>query len=450
METTTDTAKIRLSDHFGYGRLLRFALPSIVMMVFASIYSVVDGMFVSNLTGNEALAAVNLSFPLVMAVSSIGFMFGTGGAALVAKIMGQGDGIRANRTFTTVVMAALIAGVTLAMLGALFLDGFLDLLGARESLHEQARIYGLILFLGVPCAIMQNVFQSFFIAAERPSMGLAVTIAAGITNMALDFVFIILFHWGVFGAALATSLGQLLAALASIVFFWFTRHSRLVLMRPLWAPRAVGRACANGSSELLTEVAASIVGTLYNFQLLAIAGADGVAAYSVIMYVNLVFIAIFFGFSMGTGPLVSFQYGAGNRVELKSLFAKSMIVIGVAGVVMCIASQALAGPLVQLFVGYDADLAMMTLHGFRIYALSFLVCGFSIYGSGFFTALNNGAVSAFIAFMRTFVFATSTVMFLPLLFGIDGVWSAIVVAETCALLVTAGFFVGLRKRYHYA
>ena len=441
---------IKLSDHFSYGRLVRFALPSIAMMIFTSIYSVVDGLFVSNFAGKEALAAVNLVFPLAMALGSVGFMFGTGGAALVAKTMGEGDAVRANRLFSFIVLAAAATGVALCAVGALALRPLLAALGADGALMEQGLVYGFVLLGALPFFIVQNVFQSFFIAAEKPKVGLVVVVAAGVTNIVLDYLFIAVLGWGIAGAALATMAGQVLAALVSTAFFARSKTSRLRFARPLADFRALGKTCVNGSSELMTEVAASVVSTLYNLQLMNLAGADGVAAYGVIMYVNFIFTAVFFGFAMGTGPIVSYHYGAKNEDELKGLFRKSFTLVGGTGLFMVAASQLLAAPLVDVFVGYDPALAAMTLHGFRIYALSFLVCGFNIYGSAFFTALNNGKVSALISFMRTLVFETSTVMLLPLVWGIDGVWSAIIVAEACALVLTAFFLVYLRKPYGYA
>ncbi|WP_334099333.1 MATE family efflux transporter, partial [Gordonibacter pamelaeae] len=420
---------IKLSDHFTYGRLVRFALPSIAMMIFISIYSVVDGLFVSNFAGKEALAAVNLVFPLVMALGSVGFMFGTGGAALVAKTMGEGDQVRANRLFSLIAVAGTALGIVLAGVGAGILGPLLEALGAQGTLKDQGLAYGFILLAALPFSIMQNMFQSFFIAAERPKVGLAVTIAAGVANIVLDYLFIAVLGWGIAGAALATALGQALAAVAAVAFFASSKTSRLRFARPTADFRALGKTCVNGSSELMTEVAASVVSMLYNYQLMMIAGADGVAAYGVIMYVNFIFTAVFFGFSMGTGPVVSYHYGAQHKEELKGLFKKSMVLVGGTGAAMFAASQLLAGPLVGVFVGYDPELAAMTLHGFRIYAVAFLVCGFNIYGSAFFTALNNGKVSALISFMRTLVFETSTVMLLPIVWGIDGVWSAIIVAE---------------------
>ena len=441
---------IRLSDRFSYGRLVRFALPSIAMMIFISVYSMVDGLFVSNFTGKEALAAVNLVYPLAMALGSIGFMFGTGGAALVAKTMGEGDEVRANRLFTFIALAAAALSVAVCAVGAFALEPLLGFLGADGQLLDLSLLYGRILLAALPFSVLQNMFQSFFIAAEKPYVGLAVTVAAGLANIVLDYLFIAVLGWGIAGAAVATMIGQVLGAAVSVAYFARSRTSRLRFARPVRALRALGKACVNGSSELMTEVAASVVSTLYNFQLLMLLGADGVAAYGVIMYVNFVFTAVFFGFAMGTGPVVSYHYGAQNTGELKSLFRKSLVLVGGAGVAMFAASQLFGGALVGVFVGYDPALVVLTLHGFRIYSGSFLMAGFNIYGSAFFTALNNGKVSALVSFMRTLVFETSTVMLLPLVWGVDGVWSAIIVAEACALVLTVGFLVYLRKPYGYA
>ncbi len=441
---------IRLSDRFSYGRLVRFALPSIAMMIFISVYSMVDGLFVSNFTGKEALAAVNLVYPLAMALGSIGFMFGTGGAALVAKTMGEGDEVRANRLFTFIALAAAALSVALCAVGAFALEPLLGFLGADGQLLDLSLLYGRVLLAALPFSVLQNMFQSFFIAAEKPYVGLAVTVAAGLANIVLDYLFIAVLGWGIAGAAVATMIGQVLGAAVSVAYFARSRTSRLRFARPVHDLRALGKACVNGSSELMTEVAASVVSTLYNFQLLMLLGADGVAAYGVIMYVNFVFTAVFFGFAMGTGPVVSYHYGAQNKDELKSLFRKSLVLVGGAGVAMFAASQLFGGALVGVFVGYDPDLVALTLHGFRIYSVSFLMAGFNIYGSAFFTALNNGKVSALVSFMRTLVFETSTVMLLPLVWGVDGVWSAIIVAEACALVLTVGFLVYLRKPYGYA
>lgn len=441
---------IKLSDHFTYGRLIRFALPSIAMVIFTSIYSVIDGLFVSNLVGTAALAAVNLIFPLAAAFAAVGFMLGTGGAALVAKTMGEGDQVRADRLFSFIIAIGFIGGVAFSGIALVVLPLFLSALGASGELMELAMAYGRILAFAIPVYMLANIFQSFFIAAEKPHVGLVVMAVAGVANIVLDYFFIAVFGWGIAGAAWATLIGQVLAAVIPVVYFFRSATARLHFARPLVDFRALGKTCVNGSSELMTEVAASIVATLYNYQLMIYVGTEGVAAYGVIMYVNFIFTAIFFGYAMGTGPIVSYHYGAQHHYEMKNLLAKSLILIGIASIVMVSLSQTFAQSLVSLFVGYDAALVALTVHGFRIYALSFLFCGFTIYGSAFFTALNNGKISALIAFIRTLILETSTVMLLPIFFGINGIWSAIIVAEVAALLLTIFFLVKYRKRYQYA
>lgn len=440
---------IKLSDHFTYGRLIRFALPSIAMMVFTSIYSVIDGLFVSNLVGTAALAAVNLIFPLAAAFAAFGFMLGTGGAALVAKTMGEGDQVRADRLFSFIIASGLVGGIAFTGIALVVLPLFLSALGASGELMEFAMTYGRILAFAIPVYMIANIFQSFFIAAEKPHVGLAVMTAAGVVNIVLDYFFIAVFGWGIAGAAWATLIGQVLAAVIPVLYFFRSTTARLHFARPLVDFRALGKTCVNGSSELMTEVAASIVATLYNYQLMIFVGTEGVAAYGVIMYVNFIFTAMFFGYAMGTGPIVSYHYGAQHHYEMKNLLMKSLIIIGVASAIMVVLSQTFAQSLVSLFVGYDAALVALTVHGFRIYALSFLFCGFNIYGSAFFTALNNGKISALIAFIRTLILETSTVMILPLFFGINGIWSAIIVAEVVALILTIFFLVKNRKRYQY-
>ena len=440
---------IKLSDHFTYGRLVRFALPSIAMMIFTSIYSVVDGLFVSNFAGKEALAAVNLVFPLAMALGSIGFMLGTGGAALVAKTMGEGDAERANRLFSFITIAAAVAGAVLIAVGAAALEPVLLLLGAQGGLLEQGLLYGRILLVALPLFIVQNVFLSFFIAAEKPQVGFAVTVAAGVTNIVLDYLFIAVLGWGIAGAAVATAAGQALAAAVSVAFFARSKTSRLRFMRPAVDFRALGAACVNGSSELMTEVAASVVSMLYNYQLMMLAGADGVAAYGVLMYIQFIFAALFIGYTIGTAPIVGYHYGAENYTELKNLLRKSVWLMGIAGVAMMVLAQLLAFPLAKIFVGYDAGLLSMTRHAFHVFSFSFILAGFNIFTSSFFTALNNGGISAIISFLRTLVFQTLSVLLLPLLFGLDGIWWAITVAEIFACLISVTFLFAKRNQYYY-
>lgn len=440
---------IQLSDHFTYKMLLRFVLPSIVMMVFTSIYGVVDGLFVSNFVGKNAFAAVNLVMPFIMIFGGIGFMFGTGGSALVAKTMGEGDKRRANQYFTMMIIATLISGVVISVVGIAYMEPISLFLGADEAMLPDCVLYGRIVIGFNTAYMLQNVFQSFFITAERPKLGLAVTVAAGVTNMVLDALFMAVFHWGVAGAAIATGISQIVGGVLPLIYFLRPNTSLLRLTKTRLELRPVLKASGNGASELVSNVTASVVGMLYNFQLLRLAGQDGVSAYGVLMYVNFIFAAIFIGYSIGCAPIVSYHYGAGNHDELKGLLRKSVRLMGGGGILMVGVAQALALPLARLFVGYDAALCDMTVHAFRISTLAFVLVGFNIFASSFFTALNDGVVSAVISFLRTFIFKLSAVLLLPLLWGLDGIWWAEVTAEVCAFVLSVVFLFAKKNKYHY-
>lgn len=442
--------KIQLSEHFTYKKLLRFVLPSIVMMIFTSIYGVVDGLFVSNYVGKTAFAAVNLIMQFLMAISALGFMIGTGGSAIVAKTLGEGKKEQANEYFSMLVYLTLIGGIVLSALGILFSPLIARGLGADGALLTNCVLYARITLLSMPAFMLQNVFQSFFVTAEKPKLGLGVIVIAGVTNMVLDFLLVGVFQIGLTGAAFATVTSECIGGLFPILYFARRNSSLLKLGRTHFNGKIFLCACGNGSSELMTNLSSSIVNSLYNIQLMNLAGENGVAAFGTIMYVNFIFIAIFLGYSIGSAPLVSYHYGAGNHDELKNLFGKSLRLIGIWGLMLFILAQLIARPLAAIFVGYDADLFSMTQNGFRIYCIAYLINGFNIYGSSFFTALNNGLISAAISFLRTLVFQLAAVLLLPLLLSINGIWSAVAVAELLTLGLTVTFFVRNRKKYHYA
>ena len=440
---------IQLSDHFTYSRLFRFTLPSIVMLIFSSLYGVVDGFFVSNFVGKEAFTAVNFIMPFLMILGAIGFLFGTGGGALIARTMGEGNPDLANRQFSLVVYVSLGIGVILTVLGFWLLRPVAAFLGAEGVLLEDCVRYGRVILLANPAYILQYEFQCLFATAQKPKLGLYVTVASGLTNMVLDALFVAVFPWGLEGAAAATALSQCVGGLLPLLYFGRKNSSRLRLTRTQWMGRALLKVCGNGSSELLSNISMSLVSMLYNVQLLRYAGQDGVASYGVLMYVMLVFQSIFIGYSIGVAPVVSYQYGAKNSVELRGLRQKSLRVIGAAAVLMFAVALLSAEPLSRIFVGYDAALLDLTLHAFSIYSFSFLFAGFSIFASAFFTALNDGLTSAVISFVRTLVFQVVCVLVFPLIWGVDGIWLAIVGAEMLAVAVSAGFLVIKRKKYGY-
>ncbi len=441
--------EIKLSDHFTYKKLIRFVIPSIVMMIFTSIYGVVDGLCVSNFVGKTPFAALNLIMPFIMILGAVGFMIGTGGSALVAKTLGEGDRLRADRYFTMLIMLDIIAGVLLAVTGILFIQPVAVLLGANETLLPHCVLYGRIVLAGLPAFMLQNAFQSFLITAEKPKLGLVVTVIAGVTNIILDLLFVGLFSWGLAGAASATILSQFVGGM--VPFFYFARDngSLLRLRRTRLEARPLIKACTNGSSELMSNISMSVVGMLYNLQLMNYAGEDGVSAYGVIMYVNFIFVASFIGYSIGSAPIIGYHFGAANSGELKNLLRKSIVIISSAGLAMTVLAELLAYPLTMIFVGYDEALAELTCRGFMLYSLSFLLCGFNIYGSAFFTALNNGLISAIISFLRTLVFQVSALFILPLFWEVDGIFFAIVAAEIMALILTVVFLFAKRRKYDY-
>ena len=441
--------RIQLSEHFTYGKLLRFTFPSIIMMIFTSIYSVVDGIFVSNFAGKTPFAAINLIMPLLIVSGAPGFMVGTGGSAIVAKTMGQGKPELAKRYFSFLVCAAAVGGAAVGWLGAVFARPIASALGAKGEILEYCVVYARIILAANPLFILQNVFQSFFVTAEKPKLGLYITVGAGLTNIVLDALLVGVLHWGVAGAAIATILSQAVGGLTPIVYFLRENDSLLRLIRPRFDGGVLWRTCTNGSSELMSNISGSIVAMLYNFQLLRLAGEDGGAAYGAIMYVNFIFLAIFIGYAIGSAPVISYHYGAGHSEELHSLLVKSAVLTEGVGMAMMVLAFLASGSLAKIFVGYDRDLYELTVQGFHLYAVSYLLCGCNIFGSSFFTALNNGLASALISFLRTMVFQCAAVLILPVFLEVDGIWLAVTVAETLTLLVTLALLARYRKVYRY-
>ena len=441
--------KIQLSDNFTYGKLLRFCAGPIFMMIFTSIYSVVDGIFVSNFAGEDPFVAINLIWPILMILGAVGFMFGAGGTAIVSKTLGEGDKRRANEYFTLVVMVTFVLGVALSMGFFFLLRPIAVLIGAEGAVLDNAVIYAQILMCAMPFFMLQNLFQSFFITAEKPTLGFIFTVGSGVTNMVLDALFIAVFKWGTVGAAVATALSQFVGGILPVIYFACKNNSLLRFVRTRFYGKAILKSCFNGSSELLGNIAMSLVSIIYNWQLLRLAGNAGVAAYGVIMYVSFVFIAIFIGYCIGVAPIVGYNYGAQNRTELQNIFRKSMIIIAVTGLLMCVLSMALAEPIAWIFVRHDRVLMAMTTRAMRLYSVCFLFSGFCMFCSSFFTALNNGLISAIVSFGRTLVFQIACIFLLPLILGLDGVWISTPIAEFVSVALSFAMFAANNKRYGY-
>ena len=440
---------IQISEHFTYKKLLRYTFPSMVMMVFTSVYGVVDGLFISNFTGKTAFAAVNFIYPFLMILGGVGFMFGSGGSALVAKTLGEGEKDRANQIFSALCWTSGLTGVILAILGFIFLRPVASLLGAEGELLEDCIIYGRVFLLGIPASVIQYEFQNLFATADKPKLGLWSTVASGVMNIILDALFVGVLPWGLRGAAAATVLSQTLGAVVPLVYFSRKNTSLLRLTRPGRQGKAMLKICSNGISELLNNISMSVVSIIYNAQLLRYAGNDGISAYGVIMYVEFLFISIFIGYFLGVAPVISYHFGAGHQDEIRSLLRKSLMIIGAFSLVMFLLSELSAGPISKIFVGYDPGLYEMTKRGFLLFSLCYLFSGFAAFGSSFFTALNNGILSAILSVLRTVVFQILLVLLLPLIWDLDGIWISTTVSEFLAAVLCITFIAANRKKYNY-
>ena len=441
--------KIELSEHFTYKKLIKFTLPTIIMMIFSSIYGVVDGLFISNCVGSDAFAAVNLIFPVLIIFGSIGFMIGTGGSAIVSKTLGEGENKKANEYFSMLIYLLIILGIIFSIIGFVFIEPIAIKLGAEGIILDYCVVYGRILLIALTAFLLQNSFQSFLVVAEMPTFGLVISVCAGITNMVLDFLFVYVFKWGIIGAAVATTLSQIVGGIIPLIYFIRKNKSKLKLVKTKFSLKPIIKACTNGSSEMVTNLSLSLVNMLYNMQLMKYAGTDGVVAYGIIMYVGFIFIGTYLGYSIGSAPIIGYHYGANNTDELKGLLKKSLKLLIITSIGMTCIAEIFAKPLASIFVSYDKDLLEFTANAIRIYGLSYLVSGINIFASSFFTALNDGAVSASISFIRTLLFQAGTILVLPLLLEITGIWLAIVVAEILALIVSVVFLVIKRKKYRY-
>lgn len=441
--------KIQLSDHFSYSKLIKFTLPTIAMMIFTSIYGVVDGVFVSNCVGSDAFAAVNLIMPIIMILGSVGFMIGTGGSAIVSKTLGEGKKEKANEYFSMLVYLCVVSGVILSVIGIIFTGPIAVLLGAKGSIAKDCVTYGRTVFFMLTGLFLQNAFQSFLVVAEKPKLGLFVTLLAGFTNMFLDFLFVYVLRFGVFGAALATGISQFVGSVIPIIYFAGGKNNVLKLTKCRFKKDIIIKTCINGSSEMVTNMSMSLVNILYNMQLMKYIGTNGVVAYGIIMYVGFIFVGTYMGYAVGSAPVISYHYGAGNKDELKNLFKRSLTIIIVSSVVMTLIAEIIAGYLAGIFVSYDNNLLELTTEAIRIYAVSYLISGINIFASSFFTALNNGVVSAVISFMRMFVFQIVMILLLPVVLGISGIWTAVIAAEVLSVVISVMFLVKNRKKYSY-
>lgn len=440
---------IQLSDHFTYKKLILFALAPISSMIFTSLYGIVDGYFVSNYAGSTPFASLNLVMPFIMLIGGVGFMFGSGGSALVALHLGMNEKEKANRYFSMIVYTMIAVGIVLGIFGFLVAPFVVKLLGATAEMTPYCILYLRINMAGIVFFMIQQLFQTFLITAERPKLGFRITLIAGCSNMFLDWFLVGFLKLGLAGAAWATVMSQVIGGGIPLVLFFIKKDWVIHLGKTSFEIKVILKACGNGISEFLSNISMSIVGFLYNLQLLKYAGENGVSAYGVIMYVSFIFVAIYIGYTMGMSPVVSFHDGAGNKTELKNLYSKSLRIITAANLAMFILAELTSGMLAKLFVGYDAELYELTVRGLRIYSVAFLLMGFNIFSSAFFTALNNGKISAILSVSRTLVFELIMIYLLPAIFGVNGLWAVVIAVEGLGLVLSFWFLIRYGKKYGY-
>ena len=447
MENSKKT--IQLSDHFDYKTLLKFTVPSVLMMVISSVYSIVDGLFVSNFAGSDGFAAVNLMMPIAMMISCIGFMAGAGGSALISKTLGEQKNDEARNQFSLIIYIILALSVVIGIAVFLFIPQIAAMMGAEGVIYTNCVIYGRILIAALPAFMLQILFQNFLVVAERPKMGMIIAISSGVTNIVLDALFVAGFRWGVGGAAAATVLGQVIGGLVPLAYFMMKKNHLLWFTKTKFHVETIKRTCSNGFSAFINNASMSLVGIVFNLRLMALMGSDGVVAYGVVMYVTYIISGVFMGYSTGISPVFSYNLGAGNKDEIKELFKKSLVSISVAAVILVALVMIFARNLAAIFVSYDDNLMTLTTEAIRLYNISFLIAGFNIFAAAFFAALNNGAVSGVLSLSRTLVFQLGCLFILPALMGSKGIWLSVTAAEIFAVLAALYFVAKNKGKYQY-
>ena len=447
MEEMRKNALNPLSRAYTLSGLVRFALPSMVMMVFLSVYTIVDGIFISNFVGTLALGAVNIIFPLISLEMGLGIMLATGSNAIIARRLGEGDAALARQNFSLVVLVAVVCGLMVEGLALLFLPQIIDLLGASAAQYPYCRDYPRAMLLFAPALFLQVGFQSYFVTAGRPKLGLLVMVGAGLVNIGLDYLLIP--RLGVAGAGLATGLGYMVPAMAGLCFFARPRGGDLYLVRPSLERGLLWRACLNGSSEMVSNMANAVSTFLFNIMFMRCYGEDGVAAITMALYFQFVFAAVYFGYSGGVAPIISYKFGNGDTAGLRQVVRDSFrFILGISLLNFTVAIL-VSAPALLLFAGGNREVASIAQEGFPLFAVSFLFAGVGIFASNMFTALSDGVTSALISFMRTLLFLALAILLLPLVFKEAGLWAAISVAEGMGALVALVCLVLRRPQYQY-
>lgn len=438
-----------LSKKVGVISILKFTFPTIIMMVFMSLYTMVDGVFVSNLIGENALSAVNIVYPVSSIIIAISIMFATGGGAIIARNMGEGKDDEAKKNFSLIVATGIVIGVVMIGLGLIFIRPIIEVMGATPVLYDYCHDYLKMLILFAPFAVLQMLFQFFFVTAGKPKIGLFVIVAGGVANVILDYVFIVPVGMGIAGAALATGIGYSIPAIFGLIYFTIHRKGSLYFVKPKWNTKVLIQSCLNGSSEMVTNLATAITTFLFNIVMLKYLGENGIAAITIVLYAQFLLTSIYLGFSSGVAPVFSYNYGVQDKVQLKKLFKISFGFVIVTSVVTFLVSLLLSTSIVKVFVNEQSVVFELAKHGFLLFSICYLFIGINIFASSMFTAFSNGKVSAIISFLRTFGFIIIAIVFLPRLIGANGVWLAIPVAEILTLIVSAIYLIKGRKIYHY-
>ena len=441
--------KNSLEKDFNFIGLLRFTLPTVVMMIFTATYTIVDGFFVSRFIGTDALSSVNIAFPLFNAALAIGVMIGAGGSALIAKKMGEGKAQEAKENFTLLIVSCFVIGAILMAAAGLNMEPLMRFLGADDKLLPGCMTYGYLLLPFAIPTLLQMAFQYWFVTAGKAELGLKLTVAAGIANMVLDYVFIVLFDWGVAGAAIATGSGILIPSMFGLVFFARNKSGTLHLVKPRWDGQVLVKSCTNGASEMVTELSNAITTFLYNIVMMRLAGSDGVASMTIVLYLDFLLKSALLGFAMGVGPVFSYNYGSQEHDKLKKFFKYSIKFVSITSVCLFTFAYVFAPQLSGIFAEEGTMVYELAVKGFKLYCFGFLFTGVSIFSSALFTAFSNGAVSATISFFRTFLFIVVGLLTLPNIIGITGAWISGPIGECVAMLVSVGFLVVFRKKYKY-
>ncbi len=438
-----------LAKKFSLASLLLFAAPNIIMMIVLSMYIIVDGMFVARFIGTTALSAINMFYPAICFEMALGIMIATGGSAIAAKKLGEGKQKEAQNNLSFLMVVEGSFGIVIAVVGNLFTAEIVSFLGASAAQAPLSITYAKIIFSFAPAFFLQTAFQTFFVTAGKPALGLIVTILGGVANILLDYIFMAPLRLGVTGAAIATGIGYCIPAMVGVIFFLKAKTNPFHFVRPRFDGKVLLQACANGSSEMVTNLSNAVTTFLFNFTLLQFYGEDGVASITIILYFQYLFTALYFGYSNGIAPIISYKYGNDDRKQLQALFKNSVLFLIISSIAANVLLHFTISKLLTIFTAENSPVYQITLHGFSIYSMAFMIMGLGIFSSAMFTAFSDGITSAIISFSRTFLFIVGAILLLPAILGERGVWLAVPIAEAFGFLISILYLIGKKQKFHY-